>query len=288
MLEQELDKDLPVIQGDSSQIRQIVMNLITNASEAFEEKNGTITVSTGAKYYGPSDLSEYMTDMQLPEGVYVHVEVADTGCGMDTHTLNHVFDPFFTTKFTGRGLGMAAVLGIVHGHHGGIRLTSTPGQGSVFRVLLPVATSGSDLASGDDLLLSGAGKKEARILLVDDEDAVRDLSQKMIERLGYAVVTAVDGHDAIRVFEQEWHHIDLVFLDLTMPRMDGAEAFQALRRIDPQARVVVCSGFTQQEVAEKFHGQELAGFLQKPYSLRILKDFLDGWAANSAHDSEKS
>lgn len=269
----KLEKGLPKVEGDATQLRQVLMNLITNASEAIGDRSGVITLCTGAMHCGRSYLTAATVDDDLPEGLYVYMEVSDTGCGMDRDTLQRIYDPFFSTKFTGRGLGMAAVLGIVRGHNGAIRVYSEVGKGTTFKVLLPAAqaedepTEAAPQAAGT---WSGAG----RVLLVDDEETLRALGQAMLERLGFEVLTASDGREAVALYRQHREQIDLVLLDLTMPHMDGEEAFRELRQINPEVRVVLCSGYTEQDVTARFAGKGLAGFIQKPYTLQDLSDRL--------------
>jgi two-component system, cell cycle sensor histidine kinase and response regulator CckA len=248
------------------------MNLVINASEALGENSGAISVGTGSLECS----EEYLRDTWICDGIrsglYVALEVSDTGCGMTRETLEKIFDPFFTTKFTGRGLGMAAVLGIVRSHKGAIKVYSEPGKGTTFRLLFPAGNQpGAVVAKPQDTveLWRGSGK----VLLVDDEEIVRDLGTEMLKELGYEVLTAEDGRQALELFNSR-KDISLVILDLTMPRMDGEQCFRALRKIDPEVRVVMSSGFNEQEVSRKFIGRGLSGFIQKPYTLTSLRDVL--------------
>lgn len=269
LLNLNLEKGLPKIEGDATQIRQILLNLITNASEAIGERSGVITLSTGAMQCGKGYLSRTSVDDDLPEGLYVYMEVSDTGCGMDRETLQRIYDPFFSTKFTGRGLGLAAVLGIVRSHKGAIRVYSEPGKGTTFKVLFPALFEAS-LASPHSPEAASAWAGTGRILLVDDEETLRALGQSMLEHLGFQTLVASDGREAVELYRQHQHELRLVIMDLTMPHMDGEEAFREIRQIDPNARVVLCSGYTEQDVTSRFAGKGLAGFLQKPYTLQDL------------------
>uniref|UniRef100_C6E2J0 histidine kinase n=1 Tax=Geobacter sp. (strain M21) TaxID=443144 RepID=C6E2J0_GEOSM len=263
-------RPLPEFKGDATQIRQILMNLVINASEAIGDQSGVISISTGCvecndDYFKSSWLSDH-----LQQGPYVYLEVGDNGCGMDKETVAKIFDPFFTTKFTGRGLGMAAVLGIVRGHQGAIKVYSEPGKGTTFKLLFPAAALPAKQSSEeqeDSLPWQGSGT----VLLVDDEETILELGREMLKELGFEVVTAGDGWEAVEVFQSR-DDISLVILDLTMPRLDGEECFRALRRLDPQLKVVMSSGFTQQEVTDKLDG--IAGFIQKPYKLSTLRELL--------------
>jgi|GEM_PF-1029898 len=267
-----LAPQLPAVVADPTQIRQIVMNLAINASEAIGDAIGVISIATGCRECDRGYLAETWLNDDLPAGRYVFLEVADTGCGMEPSTVERIFEPFFTTKFTGRGLGMAAILGIVRGHKGAIKVYSEPGKGSSFKVYLP--------ASGQAVETPAAGEADdgwrghGSVLLVDDEEPVRLIGSEMLRELGFRVVTAVDGEEALELYRQHRGEIVLVLMDLNMPRLSGEEAFRELRRIDPEVRVVLSSGFTEQEVTKKFQGQGLAGFVQKPYTLAILRDTL--------------
>jgi PAS domain S-box-containing protein len=263
---------LPFIEADVTQVRQIIMNLIINASEAIGDQNGVITVSTGSMECSRSYLQEAYIDEALPEGTYVYLEVADTGCGMDEATRLKMFDPFFSTKFTGRGLGLAAVLGIVRSHQGTVKIISEPGRGTTFRVLFPALAHPAVSAepSRDDAPSGGAGL----VLLVDDEETVRTVAGAMLEKLGFRVLTARDGVEAVEIFRLQSRNITCVVLDLTMPRMEGEETFRRLRQLRPGVPVVISSGYNEQEVIQRFAGQGLAGFIQKPYDFKCLQETL--------------
>lgn len=259
------------IAADASQIRQVVMNMLTNASESLEGNPGDITISTGVRRSARADLaSPYMTD-DLPEGDYSFVSVRDSGVGMDSNTLRRVFDPFFSTKFTGRGLGMAAVLGIVRSHRGSIQVTSEPGAGSTFLVLLP--TTRAAPVTGRSARRTPAVNERAGhgvILVVDDEESVRTVLSRVLERAGYKVLSAADGQDALIIFAREVERIAAVVLDLTMPRLDGIEVLRLLRRLSPDVRVLLMSGYSDEEVKTRFAGERVAGFLQKPFQNKEL------------------
>ncbi|MFA6242093.1 MAG: PAS domain S-box protein [Candidatus Hydrogenedentales bacterium] len=272
ILNLDLGKDLPPLEGDPSQIRQIVMNLITNASEAIGDESGVITVSTGAMECTQEYLQEMSFEGIPEEGTYVYIDVSDTGCGMDQETMQRIFEPFFTTKFTGRGLGMAAVLGIVRGHKGAIRIYSEPGRGTTFKVLFPALLLSPTAAVASTQSESNDWRGHGRILLVDDEPQIRALGKRMLEKLGFEVITAGDGREAVESFRERKEFLDLVLLDLTMPIMGGEEAFHELRSIAPGIRIVISSGYTEHEVAGRFAGEEIDGFVQKPYVLTVLRD----------------
>jgi PAS domain S-box-containing protein len=267
-----LTQQLPAIVADPTQIRQIVMNLAINASEAIGERSGVISIATGCRNCDRSYLEETWLNDDLAEGPYVFIEVADNGCGMEAKTVERIFEPFFTTKFTGRGLGMAAILGIVRGHKGAIKVYTEPGKGSTFRVYFPASEKPAEASRAP-----GADKRwrgEGTVLLVDDEETVRTVGTEMLTELGFKVLQANDGKEALQLYQSKQEQIALVLMDLNMPRLNGEEAFHEMRRIDAQVRVILSSGFSEQEVTQKFLGQGLAGFVQKPYSLDTLRDAL--------------
>lgn len=264
--------NLPATEVDATQIRQVVMNLVTNAAEAIGEKSGVITVSTGIMDASRSYLAETYVDEDLPEGYYVFIEVSDTGCGMDSNTKYRIFDPFFTTKFTGRGLGMAAVLGIVRGHRGAIKVYSEANEGTTFKVLLPYSEKPSE-PGGDakkETPVVKDWKGSGLVLVIDDEESVRNIAALMLQQLGFSVMTAGDGRKGLDVFRENGDEIDLVLLDMTMPHMNGEETFRELRQLRPDIKVVLTSGYNEQEATHRFSGKGLAGFIQKPFSLDVL------------------
>jgi len=274
VLKYNFGANVPAIEADATQVRQVIMNLIVNASEAIGDRSGVISMSTGAMLCDRPYLTEIFLHENLAEGLYVYLEVADTGCGMDADIQAKLFDPFFTTKFTGRGLGMSAVLGIVRGHRGGIKIYSEPGRGTTIKVLFPAreAVMGSRPAERSDSLPPPGDIRGGLILLVDDEETVRAVGKQMLERLGFTVLTAADGREALEIFRQQPAKIDCVVLDLTMPHMDGEEAFRELRRIRSDVRVLLSSGYNEQDVTQRFVGKGLAGFIQKPYTLAPLQE----------------
>jgi PAS domain S-box-containing protein len=260
----DLAESLPAVDCDPTQIRQVVMNLIINASDALGDQPGSIRLTTRVHDCSRCDLESPYTDETLPEGRYVGLEVSDTGCGMDEGTAKRVFEPFFTTKFTGRGLGLAAVLGIVRGHHGTIRVESKLGEGSSIRVLLPACGDRLAAQQGEPSAVPAA-HLNGLALVVDDEPSVRTVAQRVLQRMGMRVITAADGVEAVDLFRTHAPDLTVVILDMTMPRMGGEEALRQMRTVASPARVILSSGFTEQDAAGHFDGLNLDGFIQKPY-----------------------
>ena len=257
--------------ADAAQLRQVVLSLAVNASEALGERPGAVAVRTGRAWCDRAALRGIYPDDDLSEGEYVFIEVADTGCGMDAETRRRVFEPFFTTKFVGRGLGLAAVLGVVRGHRGAIELTSEPGLGTTVRVWLPRAPEAPEAAPA-----APAAQEGGAVLFVDDEPALRDLAVRTLRPAGYEVLTAADGREALEVLRARPAYVLVVVLDLTMPGLDPDETLRAMRAERPDLPVILSSGYGEQEVTRRFAGADLAGFLQKPYRPHQLIEIIRG------------
>jgi PAS domain S-box-containing protein len=271
-----LAQDLPALEADAGQVRQVVMNLITNASEAIGDSNGAISVTTGVVEADRASISGSYLNEDVPEGRYVYLEVLDTGSGMDAKTQEKIFDPFFTTKFIGRGLGLAAVLGIVRGHRGVIQVSSDPGRGTTFKVLFPCVGDLAAVRAEQPIMVESAGPG-ATILVVDDDEAVRDVLKPMLEAAGYRVLTAADGREGVGVFRQHCDEISLVLLDMTMPHMDGKAAFREMRSIRSDVWVILSSGYNEPDATRQFADNGLTGFIQKPYrSATLLTKIQEG------------
>ncbi len=274
VLNYNLAKGLPYIEVDVAQMQQIIMNLVINASEAVGDKSGVINISTGIIECDSSFMIENRMNVDFPEGHYVYLEVADTGCGMDHETLTKIFDPFFTTKFTGRGLGLSAVQGIIKSHNGGLSVLTEPGKGTVFKVLLPIPVYYEDSlpeeVKGHDVDWKGSGT----ILLVDDEEPIRSLGRQILEGMEFDVVLAADGKEAIEVFNAFKDEIVCVILDLTMPHISGDEAYREMKLVKPGVKVIVSSGFSEHDVVKRFPEKSLSGFIQKPYKIDNLAGIL--------------
>lgn len=259
--------DLPPVRGDAAQIRQVVMNLITNAAEAIEEGAGTVTLRTWALDHGGGPVRDGVLNWSLPPGRYVAFTVEDTGCGLDEATLARIFDPFFTTKNTGRGLGLAAVLGIARGHDGALTVRTAPGRGSTFGMLLPVARTPAPPQTTDEPhLANGRWLGHGTALVVDDDGMVRAVLSGMLEALGFKVETAGDGLQALAMVDRIGDSLVLVLLDLTMPQMSGAETLAELRARRPNLPIVLTSGYGERDALA-----EADDFLQKPFTFEMLQ-----------------
>ncbi|MFN8091568.1 MAG: PAS domain-containing protein [Vicinamibacteria bacterium] len=263
-LEASLAPVLPTVEADVGQLQQVLMNLVINAAEAIGERGGVVTVSTGEREVGPADGALWRASGHpLRPGRYVVLEVRDDGPGIDAETLDRIFEPFFTTKFTGRGLGLAAVLGVVRGHHGAVSVDSAPGRGTVFRLLFPPGREAPAEAGAE---ARGPRREEpVTLLLVDDEDVVRDMVGEVLAHEGVHVLSAPDGARGVEVFRENRGAIDVVLLDLSMPGLSGEQTYERLREVDPGVRVILSSGYDQDEATRRFGADGPAGFIQKPY-----------------------
>jgi signal transduction histidine kinase len=270
-LDLKLDPALPPIEADPTQIQQLVMNLLINGAEAIGENAGTVTVTTGRREVDPSALTGHFTAHSMECGSYVFLEVKDTGCGMDEATRARIFEPFFTTKFTGRGLGLAAALGIVRAHRGALKVDSEPGKGSAFDILLPTTSEPvrkHEAAQGH--FYRQAPQNAGHVLVVDDEEVVRRTAKSALERYGYTVLLSENGRRGVEVFAGLSDQIALVLLDLTMPVMGGEEAFRKMRAIRPAVEIILTSGYDQAQAMQGFSGAQVSGFLKKPYTGEML------------------
>ena len=264
-----LASSLPAVTADATQIRQIIMNLVMNASEAIGERSGVIALSSGVIRVDHDYLATLLHPGDLVPGDYVFLEVSDNGTGMDAATLQKIFDPFFTTKFTGRGLGLAAVLGIVRGHRGALKVYSEVGHGSTFKLFLPCA-AGASVAVADAPPVDTAWRGHGHVLIIDDEETVRTVAARMLAALGFTTEAAVDGREGVEKYRANPARYNLVLLDLTMPHMDGEETFRQLRHTNPGVKVLLMSGYSEQEAVGPFTGKGLAGFVQKPFEVERI------------------
>ncbi len=267
----DLGHDLPPMDADPAQLQQVVMNLVTNASDAIGDQEGVIRVTTRAEDLDAARIASDFPAQAIEPGPHLLLEVADTGCGMDSATLARIFEPFFTTKVKGRGLGLSAMLGILRGHRAGIRIQSSLGKGTTFQVYLPskagAQVAQEDLATSAPLVL----QPEAAVLVVDDEEGLRESATELFRLLGFgSVFEAADGLEALEIYKARQDQIVLVFMDLTMPQMNGGEAFRALRVLNPSVKVILTSGFDEESCLEA--GEQPSAFLQKPYRYRQLRN----------------
>jgi PAS domain S-box-containing protein len=291
VLSYDFADNLPAFDGDATQIRQIIMNLIINASDAIGDRSGVIALSTGIQYCDPDYIDSVDQNMvgsehkPVAERMYVYIEVTDTGTGMMVEDITKIFDPFFTTKFTGRGLGLSATLGIVRGHKGAIKVHSEVGKGTTFKVLFPANEAPKIIqAATERKRVVSAWRGKGTILIVDDDESICAMASSMVEKMGFDALTAADGRQGVEMYRQHRIEIVCVLLDLTMPQMDGEEAFRALRLIQPDVNVILCSGYNEEEATQRFANKGLADFIQKPYRMETLKEAL---AALPPSDGER-
>jgi signal transduction histidine kinase/CheY-like chemotaxis protein len=271
----ELSESLPAIEADAAQLQQIIMNLVINAAESIAEgRPGEVCVTTRTENVDEAHTHQRLVAGEIHTGLYVTLEVRDTGSGMDEPTLARIFDPFFTTKFTGRGLGLAAVLGIVRGHHGAMCVESAPGEGTVFKVWMPPGSVKRSAAARPAAVAAAA--TAPAVLVIDDEEVICRTAKVVLERHGCRVILASSGAEGVEAFRNCADAISVVLLDLTMPGMNGEEALGRLQQIRPDVKVILSSGYNEIEIVERFAGKGLADFIQKPYtSVALLDKVLD-------------
>jgi CheY-like chemotaxis protein len=279
---------MPSIIADASQVRQIAMNLIINASEAISATQGKILVSlakTAITVEQPH--IDHLGNVITP-GEYICLEVTDNGCGMDGETKRRLFEPFYTTKFTGRGLGMSAVLGIIKAHNGALQLFSLPGQGTTFKVYLPVQKTDSfveeSLQTESPVKWQGSGT----ILLVEDEPQVIKIGSLLLNSLGFSVIEASNGNEALKLYQKNAAYITFVMTDVGMPGMDGYELSRRLKRLNSVLPIIITSGFGDADVTSHIPREEIAGILNKPYNLPQLRDMVKGVVEGAASKQRKN
>ena len=266
---------LPMVKVDSTQMQMALSAIISNACEAMHN-GGRIDISIHTKQINPNKDTDFNG---LVEGEYVAIDVKDEGVGMTPDTMDRIFEPFFSTKFQGRGLAMAAVYGIMQNHHGHIRVESQPGEGTHVSLLLPAHQKAETPAErAPEMQLSGSGT----ILLVEDEELVMEVNEAILTRLGYSVIGARTGKDAIRFLEAGEKEIDLIMLDIKLPDMDGSALFPIIQSRKPASRVVLCSGFALDDETQALMDSGAHGFIQKPFSMEAIGELLkDVLAAKS-------
>ncbi len=272
-IELVLENDVPMIIGDIGQIQQIVMNLIINAAEAVGDVSGLVRIILTEENIPTENVLVDVFGTHIQAGRYACIEVTDTGIGMDEETQKRIFDPFFTTKFTGRGLGLSAIHGIISSHDGAMLLSSIPGTGTTFKVLFPLHELHDDPVTSHIEVLP-SDKSGGTILFVEDEQTLRSMGVLLLETLGFSTLTAQNGREALDIFREQKNRIDLVLLDLIMPVMGGVEAYHELRSIDASVPVIVCSGYGIDSVADVLKNDEFARFIKKPYKPEELRDLM--------------
>jgi len=268
-----VEPEIPAVEADATQLRQVIMNLVINAAEAMSAGRGTVGIRLGCQAYERAALAAAWPANDLPGGRYVFVEVRDTGCGMSRETRQRIFEPFFSTKFTGRGLGLAAVLGIVRAHRGAILVESALGQGTTFTMLLPPAPSPAVVAAPRPAAADrwhGSGT----VLIVDDEAIARDVTAEMVRAIGFAAVVAADGGEALARLDHGDPAFAAVILDLTMPGPTGLEVHRELRRRGPDLPVLLVSGYSAHDARAALDNGVSTAFLQKPFRLADLANAL--------------
>lgn len=272
-----LAAELPAIIADKAQIQQVIMNLVINAAESLQEQPGIVTITTGIQSCDQSCLAASRLNEKAAPGHYLFLEVSDNGCGMSKETLKRLFDPFYTTKFAGRGLGMSAVKGIIKTHGGALFVESAPRSGTTFRVLFPILESALPATAHETIapLPEQCSRPESQLsgvaLVVDDEKSVLKICKKMVELCGFSVITACDGIDAVTKFREHADDIVVVLMDLTMPNMDGLTAMREIYSIRPGIKVILSSGFNEEELGERITSQPPSGFIRKPYNMNLLE-----------------
>ena len=268
-------RDELVVIADNSQIQQVIMNLVINAAEAIGDLNGTVIISLSKVDIFEDQTEKDYSNTPISVGSYICLEVTDNGCGMDKETRNRIFEPFFTTKFTGRGLGISSTLGIVKSHNGALQLSSTPGEGSTFKIYLPlpeipVEAKNKPAACNTPDARLGSGT----ILLVDDEEELRTIGPIRLKQIGYSTLTATNGREALEIYREHAEKIDLVLLDVLMPELGGVETYYQLREISTTIPIVFCSGCSQKELSSDILNEEHTDFLRKPYDTDQLRTIL--------------
>jgi signal transduction histidine kinase/CheY-like chemotaxis protein len=270
-LKLDLAPKLPPIEADPAQIQQVLMNLVINGAEAIgENTGGTVTVRTSLREVSDREVGELFKSEPAEPGMYLQLEVIDTGAGMDEAIKARIFDPFFTTKFTGRGLGLAAVRGIVRQHRGVIFVHSAPGRGTTFRILLPASVREAEIAQTREATASSIPDGSVA-LVIDDEKAGLRIVEDVLSRKGMKVLTADNGRTGVELLREHGGLISVIILDLQMPVMGGEEALPLLREINPDIPVIVSSGFDESDVSRRFSTVKPAGFLQKPFTAQRLE-----------------
>lgn len=272
-----LAEALPPVMADAEQIEQVLMSLIVNSSEAIGEEKGSITISTGVGEFDQSTLNNSRLKEKLPPGRYVWFEVRDSGCGMDADALFKLFDPFYTTKFTGRGLGMSATHGIITAHRGAVFVESALGSGTTIRILLPIAVSSlaevqaTSGETGEVVLEAELTQPSKVVLFIDNDEELRKVTVEMLEELGFVVLATSDSEKLLENFRKQSERVSFVMLNKSIPRADGIGMIKELKSIKPDVKILLASGYSREDMTERFKGLEIDGFMKKPFSIGHLK-----------------
>ncbi|QWV97989.1 response regulator [Geomonas nitrogeniifigens] len=276
-LRYQLEPGVPLIKGDQGQVQQIIMNLVVNAVEAIGDRKGTVAISLARHTVPPGQAGHDVFGNAIAPGSYVCLEVSDDGCGMSEETRQRIFEPFFSTKFTGRGLGMSATMGIIRSHNGALQLSSVLGEGSRFRIFFPTTPAACPRVEAElapEPPRHSQQRLEGTVLLVDDEPELRLVGTVLLNGLGLSVITACNGREALEIYHERSGEIDLVLMDLTMPEMDGVEAYQELRTKTASLPILFCSGYGKKEVSPFIDRDPHAAFLAKPYNSEQMRNML--------------
>jgi signal transduction histidine kinase len=265
VIRRSLQADLPAVEGDATQLRQVVLNLITNSSDAFGDSDGVITVATSSRMAERAYLDAHHGGMELPEGHYVEIEISDTGPGMEPKVASRIFEPFFSTKATGSGLGLAAVRGIVRSHGGALRVYSELGHGTAIRVILPAGV-GTVPEQAPEPPAKPLASIVGKLIVADDQPMVREVASRVLRKLGVEVLLAKDGAEALELYAEHRDQVWGVLLDMTMPRVSGEQVFKELRLLDPTLRIVLSSGYSEAEIRAQLAGRQPTAFLGKPWT----------------------
>jgi PAS domain S-box-containing protein len=276
----DIEENLPTIQGDTGQIRQVIMNLIMNASEAIESNNGIITLKTGKIACNETYLCKNYPEENLSEGIYLYLDISDTGCGIEEDIQSKIFDPFFTTKFLGRGLGLAAVHGIVRVHKGAIKVFSKKGEGTTMRLLFPALRYLPEKEKERELTAPKVYANGRTILVIDDAEDICTVAGKLLGKAGFTVMTASNGQEGLEIFRASCEDISLIILDVAMPVMSGEKAFKELKLIKSDVPVILTSGYNEDHALSRFGEAEIAGFIQKPYRGQDLIEMVNSIVRN--------
>jgi PAS domain S-box-containing protein len=263
-------QELPAIRGDATQLRQVALNLVTNAAESLGEAGGVVTAQVGVVDVDRDYLAHSHVDDNLPVGRYVSLRVSDTGPGMDAETLARIFDPFFTTKATGRGFGLASALAVARGHGGAMLVTSEPGSGTTFEVLLPAVEGAAEADGLDDCPPAPLAQGTGVVLVAEDEPLVLAVAAATLSEAGFTVLEAADGSEALRLFEENAAELCAVFLDLAMPKVDGLQVLREIRHRRPELPAIVTSAYVGDEAAARLQGGGPTVFVRKPYRTEQL------------------